>query len=84
MKIVRNGIEYELTYAEMREVYEKMKLEYIKEDIAGKADEMEFELSDDDMNSVVNRVDKGLSNNDSYMESYWMTIEYVLKEQMEG
>ena len=84
MKIVRNGIEYELTYAEMREVYEKMKLEYIKEDIAGKADEMEFELSDDDMNSVVNRVDKGLSNNDSYMESYWMTIEYALKEQMEG
>lgn len=84
MKIVRNGIEYDLTYAEMREVYEKMKLEYIKEDIAGKADEMEFKLSDDDMNIVVNRVDKGLSNNDSYMESYWMTIEYALKEQMEG
>ena len=84
MKIIRDGMEYELTAAEMRDIYEKMKLEYLKDDIASKAEEMEVELSDNDMTCIVNMVDKCLCNNDSYMESYWMTIEYVLKEQMEG
>ena len=84
MNIIRNGIEYELTYAEMREIYEEMKLEYLKEDVESKAGEMEIELSDATIGRVVDRVDNGLSNNDSYMESYWMTIEYAIKEQMEG
>ena len=84
MKIIRNGAEYELTPAEMREIYEKMKAEYLREDIEGKVEEMEIELSEDTMNYVVGRVDKCLSNNDSYWESYWMTIEHVLNEQMES
>ena len=44
------------------------------------ADEKEIELSDDTMNDVIGRVEKCLGNNDSYMESYWTTIEYVLAE----
>lgn len=83
MKIVREGIEYELTSAEMREIYKTMKAEYLREDIEAKAEEMDIELSEDTMNYVVGRVDKCLSNNDSYWESYWMTIEYVLEEQLE-
>ena len=83
MNIIRNGIEYELTSAEMREIYEAMKLEYLKEDVEIKADEMEIELSDATIERVANMANHGLSNNDSYMESYWMTIEYALKEQME-
>jgi hypothetical protein len=83
MKIIRDGVEYELTRAEMREVYEKMKAEYLREDVECKAEEMEIELSDTTMDYVVGRVEKCLSNNDSYMESYWMTIEYVLNEQVE-
>lgn len=80
MKIIRDGIEYELTPTEMREVYLKMRSEYLKEDIESKAEEMEIELSDDIIQSVVNRVDKCLGNNDSYWESYWFTVEYVLTE----
>ena len=83
MKIIRNGIEYELTIAEMREVYENMKMAYLREDIESKADEMEIELSETTMDYVAARVNKCLSNNDSYMESYWMTIEHVLEEQVE-
>lgn len=80
MKIIRNGIEYKLTAAEMREVYNKMKTEYLIEDIQAKADEMEIELSDENIKKIANSVDKSLSNNDSYWESYWMTIEYVIRE----
>lgn len=83
MKIIRDGVEYELTLAEMREVYEKMKAEYLREDIEMKAEEMEIELSEATIDYVVSRVEKCLSNNDSYMESYWMTIECVLEEQVE-
>ena len=80
MKIIRNGIEYELTSAEMREVYSKMKTEYLIEDIQSKADEMDVELSDENIKKIANSVDKALSNNDSYWESYWLTIEYVIRE----
>ena len=52
MKIIRNGIEYKLTAAEMREVYNKMKTEYLIEDIQAKADEMEIELS----NEIIKRI----------------------------
>lgn len=80
MKIIRNGIKYELTLEEMREAYEIMKNEYLREDIECMADEKEIELSDGVMNDVISRVKKCLGNNDSYMESYWTTIEYVLAE----
>ncbi len=80
MKIVRNGIEYKLTAAEMREVYSKMKEEYLMEDIQAKADEMDIELSDENIKKIADSADKALSNNDSYWESYWMTIEYVIRE----
>lgn len=83
MKIIRNEIEYELTSAEMRKVYEQMKAEYLREDIESKVEEMEIELSDTTIDYVASRVEKALSNNDSYWECYWTTIEYVLNEQME-
>lgn len=83
MKIIRNGIKYELTHEEMREAYEIMKKEYLREDIECMADEKEIELSDETLDYVVGRVEKCLGNNDSYMESYWTTIEYVLEEQVE-
>lgn len=79
MKITRNGIEYELTWQEIRDAYLLMEREYIKEDIETKANELGVYLSDKDLNKLANRVDYALSNNDSYWERYWMSIEYVLK-----
>lgn len=80
MKIVRNGIEIELTWAEMREIYEFMKRDYIKDDIVFKLEETGIELDDDEIENIVEIVESGLSHNDSYWESYWLTIEYALNE----
>jgi hypothetical protein len=79
MKLVKNGIEIELTYAETRKVYELMRDGYIREDIMHKAEEMEVELTEEKIKNAVDVVNSGLEHNDSYWESYWMTIEYVIE-----
>ena len=83
MKITRNGIEYELTWQEIRDAYLLMEREYLKEDIKSKADDINVDLSEKDLDKLAIMVNKTLSNNDSYWDSYWMSIEYVLKETEE-
>lgn len=83
MKIIRNGIEIELTWAEMREIYEFMKRDYIKDDIVCKLKETGIELDDDEIENIVEIVESGLSHNDSYWESYWLTIEYAIEHRNE-
>lgn len=83
MKIWRNGFECELTYREMRQVYEKMKEEYLREDIECRAIENGVELSKDSIEYAVRRVDKSLSNNDSYWDIYWATIDTIIEEALE-
>lgn len=78
MKIIRNGIEYELTWQEMREIYNFMDLEYLKEDIESTAEDLEIDISEYDLNKVASKVKKILECNDSYWESYWMSIECAL------
>ena len=80
MKIIRNGIEYELTHEEMREAYLETKFEYLKDDIKCKAEEMDIKLSDELVEDIADRAEKWLGNNESLWESYWMTIEYALEE----
>lgn len=80
MKIIRNGIEYELTNEEMRNAYYVMKMQYFKEDVEAQAEDICVELSDDDIQKIAVSVEKALGNNDSYWESYWMTIEYLIKD----
>lgn len=84
MTITRNGIAYELTHEEMRKAYEIMHEYYLKEDIKNSAEGSEIELSNDALGYIAQRSDKSLSNNDSYWESYWMTIENVIEEYMEA
>ena len=84
MKIARNGIEIELTYDEMREAFEIMHAKYLREDIESRMEDMEVELSRETVDYMVQRVDKCLSNNDSYWDSYWMTIENIIEENVEG
>lgn len=83
MKIVRNGIEHELTHEEMRKAYEIMHEEYLKEDILSSAESMEIELSNEALGYMVQRVDKSLYRNDFYWDIYWMTIENIIAENME-
>lgn len=84
MKIIRNGIEYELTHSEMREAYLEMKNEYLKDDIRSKAEDLEIKLPDDHVEEIADYAEKWLGNNDSLWESYWMTIEYAIEENVKG
>ena len=80
MKIIRDGKEYELTHVEMREAYCNLKREYLKDDILSKAKDMYVEISDELLEEIADHIEHGLSNNDSYWECYWMTIEDVIDE----
>lgn len=81
MKITRNGIDYELTWQEMREAYVAMRREYTKEDILSRLEEMDVDLSEEDIETVIDITEGCLDNNDSYWESYWMTIEYAINNR---
>lgn len=81
MKLIKNGIEIELTRAEMRKIYEFMRDGYVKEDIVHKAEEMEVELTKEEIEDAVDVVNSGLEHNDSYWESYWMTVEYAIESR---
>ena len=79
MKINRNGIEIELTWQEIREAYEIMNLEYFKEDVVSRAEEMGRKLSEEDVERIAAAAKRGVDHNDSFWESYWMTIEYAIE-----
>lgn len=79
MKIIRDGKEIELTWQEIREAYELMNLEYFKEDVVARADEMEIELSEEDVDRIAEAAKRGIDRNDSFWDSYWMTIEYAIE-----
>ena len=79
MKIKRNGMEIELTWQEIREAYEIMNLEYFKEDVISRAEEMNVKLTEEDVDRIAAAAKRGVDRNDSFWESYWMTIEYAIK-----
>ena len=80
MKITRNEIEIELTNEEIREAYEIKRKEYLIEDIRCKLEEMELEMSDDEIEDVAGITESTLGNHDSYWECYWMSVEYAIEE----
>lgn len=80
MKIVRNGIEYELTETEMEAAYRERKHDYLVEDVESKAEEMDIDLTGKDIDAIADCAEDGLDNNESYWENYWMSIEYALED----
>ena len=79
MKIKRDGIEYELTYEEMRKAYDELDELYIMEDIKSRYDEDDMQgITYQDLKEMVSRINHTLENHDSYWESYWMSVEYVV------
>lgn len=66
--------------AEAYVVHKQCQRELLNDDIKNKAFEMDIDLTDEELESIVDRVWHGLDNNDSLWESYWLTIEDVLEE----
>ena len=80
MKIYRDGKEFELTFSEMIQAHEEYELDCMIEDVRSKYEEGEYdvELSEDDISEVASFALHNLGKNDSYFESYWMSVEYTL------
>lgn len=80
MKIVRNGVKYELTETELYAAYRECKHNYLIEDIESKAEEMDIDLTGKDIDAIADCAEDDLDNNESYWENYWMSIEYALED----
>ena len=97
MKITRNGIEIELTDREIEDAYRERRRYYNMEDIKSKIENMieEYEgepeeeklkaiLEDEEkIRDLAETFDNALDNNDGFMESFWMTAENVILDELE-
>jgi hypothetical protein len=80
MKIYRDGKEFELTLSELMSAHEEYELDCMVEDVKSQyeRDGHEVELTDQQIEEVANLALHNLGKNDSYFESYWMSVEYTL------
>ena len=97
MKITRNGIEFELTDREIEDAYRERRRYYNMEDIKSKIENMieeyEGEPEEEKLNAILEdeekirdlaeEFDNALDNNDSFMESFWITAENVILDELE-
>ena len=85
MKIYRDGKEIELTAEELRMAYKEKHMEHFKNDVKGCVEgmELEEEFDESDYDELAYRFDRALCRNDSYWESYWCAMEYVIEEYIE-
>ena len=75
MKIIRNGIEIQLTPEEMRQAYDEMEDTYRREDI-----ESQYELPEDKVDEALRLLAKTINFNDGYWDIYWNCIDSVAME----
>ena len=68
-------ISIDLTSEELREVYWEQKRLYDTEDICSR-----YTVPDNKVDEAVDRFESAIGNNDSFWESYWMTVDYVCNE----
>ena len=80
MKIVRNGIEYELTRTELYDAYRECQRSYFIEDIKAMAEEMEQNLDGVDIERLVDHAEHAYNNDDCLWDCYWRDIEYALED----
>ena len=97
MKIMRNGTEIELTEQEIEDAYRERRRYYNMEDIRSKLENMieEYEgepeepilkkfLDDEEaIRDLAEDFDNALDENESFMESFWMTAEKVIEDAIE-
>ena len=94
---ILNPVEIELTEAELEEAYRERRRYYNTEDIKSKIENMieEYEgepeeeklkaiLEDEEkIRDLADAFDNALDENDSFMESFWMTAENVILDELE-
>ncbi len=80
MKIIRDGKEFELTFSELMRAHEEYELNGMIEDVKGIYEQGEYDvdLSEEQIREIAGFALHNLSNNDGYMESYWISVECTL------
>lgn len=86
MKIYRDGKEYEPTFSEMIQASEEYKLDCMITDVQNVVDSgtRDVELSNEQIKEVARNAVHNLGKNDSYFESYWMSVEYTLDDYIDN
>ena len=86
MKICRDGKEYELTFSEMIQANEEYKLDCMIEDVKEQYENNEYdvELTESQFEEIARLALRNVSKNDSYYESYWMSVEYTLDDYIDN
>lgn len=79
MKIIRSGVEYELTRSEVYDAHREYERDCWVEDIKAKAEDMEIDLTGADIDGIVDHFEHAYNNDDSLWDSYWRDIEYALE-----
>lgn len=80
MTIYRDGKAIELTSEECRKAYDELDREYKAEDIKSRLEMLEVEL--DNVDELVDRFEHAIGNNDSFWDSYWYSMDYVIEEYL--
>ena len=86
MKICRDGKEYELTFSEMIQANEEYKLDCMIEDVKEQYENNEYdvELTESQFEEIARLALRNVGKNDSYYESYWMSVEYTLDDYIDN
>ena len=65
--------------------YLKVKKEFLRNDIKERYEAMSSSNpTEEQLDSLCDKVEKTLKNNDSYWESYWLSIEYNIEDEIRG
>lgn len=78
MKIIRNGVEYELTRSELYDAHREYEYDCLIEDIKAKAEEMGIDLTGEDLDDIAYLAERAIDRNDYLWDSRWRDIEYAL------
>ena len=86
MKIYRDGKEFELTFSEMIQANEEYKFDCMIEDVKEQYENGEYdvELTEKQFEEIASLALRAVSKNDSYYESYWMSVEYTLDDYIDN
>ena len=84
MKIFRDGKEFELTFSELMRAHEEYELDGAIEDVRSLIGPETPQLSDEQVREIAAQAMHNLSKNDSYFESYWMSVQYTLDDYIDN
>ena len=79
MKIIRNSVEYKLTRSELYDAHEEYERDCLIEDIKSKAEEMEINLTDENLDDIAYFAQCAIDRDDYLWESRERDIEYALE-----